>query len=225
MELGQILSWVVGAVGLTGFYFAGKRTWWSWYINLACQILWVAYALVTGQPAFLVTAAVYSAIFAVNAYKWTKEHLYVKRLLAGEVDLPQEEVVEESMLVWHARQELARIGEDDDVINWYARVIREYSSFGHSGGSHMAILPTLTKLLDFKPLTDLTDDPDEWMHHGEDVWGEAGGVWQNRRDGRMFSKDGGKSYTCVDDPRDSGIIYWSLPDEKRNKYGVHISEG
>jgi hypothetical protein len=80
----QLLTWVLGAVGLTGFYFAGKRVWWSWYINLGCQILWVTYALVTGQPAFLVTAAVYSAIFARNAYKWTKDYRNVKRILASE---------------------------------------------------------------------------------------------------------------------------------------------
>lgn len=67
MDIGQILSWLVGAVGLTGFYFAGKKVWWSWYINLFCQILWFTYAIVTGQPAFLVTAAVYSVIFAINA--------------------------------------------------------------------------------------------------------------------------------------------------------------
>lgn len=84
MELGQILSWVVGAVGLTGFYFAGKRVWWSWYINLFCQVLWSTYALVTGQPAFLVTAAVYSVIFGINAWKWTKDHRNVKQLLASE---------------------------------------------------------------------------------------------------------------------------------------------
>lgn len=87
MELGQILSWVMVAVGLIGFYFAGKKKWWSWYINLFCQILWWTYALVTGQPAFLVSAAVYSAIFAVNAYKWTKDHLYVKRMLAREAEM------------------------------------------------------------------------------------------------------------------------------------------
>lgn len=73
------------AVGFTGFYFAGKHKWWSWYINLFCQILWWTYALATGQPAFLVSAAVYSAIFAWNAYKWTKDHLYVKRMLAREI--------------------------------------------------------------------------------------------------------------------------------------------
>ncbi|QFG09171.1 hypothetical protein PBI_SPORTO_66 [Arthrobacter phage Sporto] len=84
MDFAQILSWSVVAIGLIGFYFAGKKKWWSWYINLFCQILWWTYALVTGQPAFLVSAAVYSAIFAVNAYKWTKDHLYVKKLIAEE---------------------------------------------------------------------------------------------------------------------------------------------
>ena len=84
MDLGQILSWVVGAVGLIGFYFAGQRKWWSWYINLGCQILWATYAFVTGQPAFLAFAAVYFVIFGRNAYKWTKEHLAVKRMLKAE---------------------------------------------------------------------------------------------------------------------------------------------
>ncbi len=215
MDIGQILSWIIVAIGLIGFYFAGKRKWWSWYINLGCQILWWTYALVTGQPAFLVSAAVYSAIFAVNAYKWTKEHLNVKRILKEmtdnesgtamfngvELTYNQIKPEEDSNLVKHARHELALIGEDAEVINWYIRVIREYSSFGHSGGSHMAILPVLTKLLDFKPLMPLTNDPREWMRHGEDVWGEPGGVWQNVRDGRKFSKDGGLTYTCNDDPK------------------------
>jgi nicotinamide riboside transporter PnuC len=84
VDYGQILSWAVGAVGLIGFFFAGKRKWWSWYINLFCQAMWFAYAFVTGQPAFLVTAAVYSVIFGINAYKWTREHRNVKRLLSKE---------------------------------------------------------------------------------------------------------------------------------------------
>lgn len=189
MDVGQIMSIVVSAVGLVGFYFAGRKTWWSWYINLFCQVLWVTFALVTGYLVFLVTAAVYSVIFGVNAYRWTKE-----RWTNPEPD---------SNLVLHAYEELERIGEDPEVIEWYAKVIREYSSFGHSGGSHMAILPTLTKLLNFEPLTPITNDPREWYFHGEDVWGDPGGVWQNKRDGRMFSNDGGNTYTSVDDPKDA----------------------
>jgi hypothetical protein len=81
MDIGQILSWTMVLVGLVGFRLVGKKVWWAWYVNLSCQILWWIYALVTGQPAFLVSAAVYSGIFAVNAYEWTKEHRAVKMAL------------------------------------------------------------------------------------------------------------------------------------------------
>ncbi len=81
MDLGQILSWVVGFVGIVGFYFSGKRLWWAWYINLGSQALWIAFALVTGYSAFLAFAAAYSIIFGYNAFKWTREHFKIKRIL------------------------------------------------------------------------------------------------------------------------------------------------
>ncbi|QFG09772.1 hypothetical protein PBI_SHIBA_66 [Arthrobacter phage Shiba] len=81
MDFTQILTWVMVIVGFIGFRFVGLKKWWAWYINLACQILWATYALVTGQPAFLASAAAYFVIFAWNAYKWTKDHLVVKKIL------------------------------------------------------------------------------------------------------------------------------------------------
>jgi hypothetical protein len=210
----QILTWIMTTVGFAGFIFAGKKEWWAWYINMACQILWFVYALATGQPAFLVFAVAYFVIFARNAYLWTKDHLDAKKIWAlkpGETakfgrnttvtmlsNLPEEE----SNLVQHARRELKLLGEEDNVIDWYVRVIKEYASFGHSGGSHMAVMPSLTRLLNFQPLTQLTNEPSEWFYHGSDIWGEPGGIWQSKRDGRMFSKDAGLSFTCVDDPKD-----------------------
>jgi hypothetical protein len=74
LDTGQLLSWIVGAVGITGFLLAGRKVWWAWYINLACQALWYAYSIATGQPAFFVTATFYTAVFGYNAWKWTKEH-------------------------------------------------------------------------------------------------------------------------------------------------------
>lgn len=239
MEIGQILSWVVGAVGLTGFYFAGKRVWWSWYINIFCQALWISYALVTGQPAFLVTAAVYSVIFGLNAYKWTKEHFNVKRILKEmtdnksgttmfkgvELTYNMIEPEEESNLVKHARHELNLIGEEPSVIDWYIRVIKSYASFGHSGGSAWATTAVLEDLLRFRPLTELTDDPEEWMRHDEDVWGAPGGIWQNRRDGRMFSTDGGLTYTCVDDPKDAKVVYNAISKEQWQEDHADVPQG
>jgi len=73
-DIAQIMSWVVTIVGLVGFYFAGQKKWWCWYINIFCQFLWTIYAIVSNQPAFLLSVVVYSFIFGRNAYRWTKEH-------------------------------------------------------------------------------------------------------------------------------------------------------
>jgi hypothetical protein len=76
----QILTWIMTTIGLTGFLLVGKKLWWAWYINLGVQILWAIYALATGQPAFLASAATYFLIFALNAYKWTKAERKARKL-------------------------------------------------------------------------------------------------------------------------------------------------
>lgn len=50
---------------------------------------------------------------------------------------------EESNLVTHARRELEMIGEDADVVDWFVSVVREFASFGHSGGSASVCIPRL----------------------------------------------------------------------------------
>lgn len=76
----QLLSWLVTIIGLVGFVLAGRKVWWSWYVNLGCQALWVIYALASNQPAFLVSAAVYIIVFGRNAFSWTVEHNNRKHL-------------------------------------------------------------------------------------------------------------------------------------------------
>lgn len=66
-------SWILTAVGLTGFILAGRKVWWCWYINIACQGLWMTYAIVTEQFGFVVASLVYTIVFTQNAVEWTKE--------------------------------------------------------------------------------------------------------------------------------------------------------
>ena len=99
-----------------------------------------------------------------------------------------------SNLVDHARVELEAIGEEPEVIEGYLKVIQAFADMGHSGGSASVAIPVINQLLQFKNLAPLTANPDEWMFVSEDVWGEAGGIWQNRRNGEAFSNDGGKTY-------------------------------
>ena len=75
----QLWSWILTIVGLTGFIFVGRKVWWAWYINIACQILWFAYAIVSEQYGFLVAALAYTVVFTRNAVSWTREHIYEKR--------------------------------------------------------------------------------------------------------------------------------------------------
>lgn len=70
----QIWSWVLTIIGLIGFYLAGRKVWWCWYVNIANQILWATYSFVTEQWGFLVGVFAYTAIFTKNAIEWTKDH-------------------------------------------------------------------------------------------------------------------------------------------------------
>lgn len=115
-----------------------------------------------------------------------------------------EEAGKESNLVTHARRELELIGEDKDVIEWYLGCVRAFVEYGHSGGSAMATLPVLEKLLRHNNLAPLTDDPDEWHKHSAEMWDGVSGVWQNKRNTKMFSSDKGRSYWNVNDPSQKG---------------------
>lgn len=90
-------------------------------------------------------------------------------------------------LVEHARRELELLGEERDTIDWYCRVIEEFASYGHSGGSASVAIPILQALLRFEALTPLTDAPGEWMDITE-------ALWQSRRNAEAFSEDGGTTY-------------------------------
>lgn len=74
-----IWSWLLSAVGLAGFFLAGKKVWWAWYVNIANQVLWTFYSFITEQWGFLAGTAFYLIVFSRNAYLWTKEHRMLKK--------------------------------------------------------------------------------------------------------------------------------------------------
>ena len=71
----QLWGWVLSLVGVYGFWLAGRKVWWAWYVNIVNQVIWTAYAIVTEQYGFLVGVAVYTVVFTRNAHRWTTEHL------------------------------------------------------------------------------------------------------------------------------------------------------
>lgn len=65
-------SWILAAVGITGLYLAGKNNATGWAIGFCAQFLWAAYAIVTDQLGFLVTAAAYGWVYYTNWRKWQR---------------------------------------------------------------------------------------------------------------------------------------------------------
>ena len=124
-----------------------------------------------------------------------------------------------SPTVEHVRRELEMIGEDPDIIEWYCRTAAAFMSYGHSGGSFMATLPVLTTLLKRENLSALSDDPDEWYHHEAEMWDGKTGIWQNKRNSRMFSKDEGKTFFDVEHP-DKGVKHTMPRERQAHRRGV-----
>lgn len=106
-------------------------------------------------------------------------------------------------LVEHAKTELLKAGffsKDADYGGALGKAVLEllttFAQQRHSGSSASICLSLFDTLVRFKTLTPLTSDPSEW----NDVSAmSAGPMWQNNRDYRYFSKDGGKTWYSVDD--------------------------
>ncbi len=102
-------------------------------------------------------------------------------------------------LAEHARKELEKCGqyaEDPEYSESIIRAVTEFTSYGHSGGSAEMAVKQLYDLLRFRTLSPITSDPAEWIDQSE-ISGTP--LWQNNRDPRIFSEDGGKTWYSVEE--------------------------
>jgi len=70
----QVLTYIFTFLGLLGFWLAGRKVWWCWYINIFNQFLWTAFALITGYYALIIGSVFYFVVFTKNAIQWTRDH-------------------------------------------------------------------------------------------------------------------------------------------------------
>ncbi len=120
-------------------------------------------------------------------------------------------------LVDHARYELEAIGqfeEDPAFAQSLVAAVAVFASYRHSGGSAGIAIQMLADLLRFTNLSPLTTNPDEWQLIDSAISGTEN-LWQNRRNGACFSKDGGLTYYCLDDPKNE---YGELPTHSSKEY-------
>lgn len=118
---------------------------------------------------------------------------------------PKSEARPQSNLVAHARRELRLIGEAPDVIRGLSKVVQAFADMGHSGSSAHFAAQYLDKLLRFQPLSELTDDPREWIdRHAEGMTPIP--LWQSRRNSEAFSTDGGVTYYLLSEQEAAGDL-------------------
>lgn len=89
MELG--LQAVLSAIGIYGAYQTGEKKLTGWLLSILYQVLWIVYALFTGQYLFILVCLVYVWVYA-KAYKsWREDAIHQQRsdaAVGGTVQVP-----------------------------------------------------------------------------------------------------------------------------------------
>ena len=135
-----------------------------------------------------------------------------------------------SRLLDHARDELKIAGydidspikdefeSDDDYANACAKnafdMLKVFSEADHSGFSASVTLQLFNRLAEFKCLTPLSNDPDEWCDISKDAGFPEKTYYQSKRQCSCFSDDGLKTYYDIDE--EANRIYGV--DENGNKF-------
>lgn len=65
-------SWALTAVGVSGLYLVARKDWRGFAVGVAAQALWIAYAVLTEQWGFIVSALVYGSVYGLGWYNWRK---------------------------------------------------------------------------------------------------------------------------------------------------------
>lgn len=110
-------------------------------------------------------------------------------------------------LLEHAEEEMRRAGLYDDDADYGGMIpqavlalVRAHADQGHSGGSHELVMSIFEKVIRYRPLTPITDNPRDWIDVAAECSPRAKhGFWQCRRSSTLFSTDGGKTYYDLDE--------------------------
>lgn len=118
-----------------------------------------------------------------------------------------------SNLVKHAEYELKLAGlfdKDSDYDGMLGEAVMElvkvFAKQGHSGFSAHQTLRIFNEVANFKPLTPIGKSKDEWVDVSE--MSSEQPMWQNKRRGTTFSRDGGKTWYDIDDPKLNNGDVW-----------------
>lgn len=97
------------------------------------------------------------------------------------------------------------------------RIVEVFASQGHSGGSAQQAMFMINQVLQYKPLSSITDDPEYW-HHLDPAMTGGIDMWQCKRNPEAFSHDGGKTYYFVGHYSKRGKLFRRIPSGKLHSW-------
>jgi hypothetical protein len=65
---------IIVALGLSSMWLLGSKRIVGWYVILVIQLMWVPYAIITGQYPFIVSGVVYAVICVRSIRRWRTTH-------------------------------------------------------------------------------------------------------------------------------------------------------
>lgn len=141
--------------------------------------------------------------YRVSAFKVTAHRV---QAVGPRLALVIETLVQAGNLEDHARHELERAGlfsKDSDYGGMLGKavlaLICTFRKQGHSGFSAMMTLDLFNRLGQFKVLTPITSDSEEWNDVSDMGGRDSPPLWQNKRCPSTFSNDAGKTWWDVDE--------------------------
>jgi hypothetical protein len=119
---------------------------------------------------------------------------------------------EKSNLEIYTEKELERTRLTNKEKKCVLKMVKLWSSFDYNEISLKKCLAIFNLAVNFKALTPLTDDPNEWERVNAYMW-------QSRRIYSAFSKDGGKTYYDIDTKK---VPFWKFWIKKNRENGQQI---
>jgi hypothetical protein len=110
----------------------------------------------------------------------------------------------------HVERELALLDLPEQTKVNMRIILSLYSAYGYFGRTEHEVPEKIMSLVKFKNLSPLTDDPEEWEQM-------QAGLWKNKRNGRAFSQNGGKTFyylsgqACFENPWPQHVSYPHTP--------------
>jgi hypothetical protein len=66
-------SYLLAVIGVAGIFFVGRKTLWGWFVLLFNEVLWTAYAIITQQYGFILSAVAYAIVYIKSYLLWRRE--------------------------------------------------------------------------------------------------------------------------------------------------------